>query len=56
MVGVTDIHFDIRCSQQFFFRDEDFLGKEELGIDINALKGEFKGEPTTSQSFDACNR
>jgi len=29
MVRVTDIHFNIRCSQQFFFWDENFLGKEE---------------------------
>ena len=56
MVRVTDIHFNILCSQQFFFRDEDFLGKEEPRIDINTFKGEFKGKPTTSQSFDACNR
>lgn len=56
MVRVTDIHFNIRCSQQFFFWDEDFLGKEEPGIDINTFKGEFKGEPTIRKSFDACNR
>ena len=56
MVRVADIHFNIRCSQQFFFRDEDFFGKEEPRVDINTFKGEFKGDSAASQSFDACNR
>jgi len=38
MVRVTDIHFNIRCSQQFFFWDEDFLGKEDVRLKISFLK------------------
>ena len=56
MIRVADVHFNIRCSQQFFFGNEDFFWEEESGIDLNTFKGEFKGDSAASQSFDACNR
>ena len=56
MIRIADIHFNIRCSQQFFFWDKDFLGKEEPRVDIYTFKGEFKGDSAASQFFDACNR